>query len=170
MKVIIGLGNPEEQYARTRHNVGFRVIDSLADKLGITLTHSPKLFSAVGKDASLILVKPQTYMNDSGRAVQAMMSFYKLSPGEITMVHDDLDIPLGIWKSQIGRGPKIHNGLLSIYQALDTKEFAHVRIGVDNRAGDKAMPGKNYVLQPFSAQEEAVIQPVIEEVTKSLLP
>lgn len=169
MKAIIGLGNPEEQHAQTRHNVGFRVVDALADRLKITLAYSPKMFAKVGKNTNLVLAKPQTYMNESGQAVQAIMSFFKISAAELLIIHDDLDIPLGSYKIQLGTGPKIHNGLLSIYQALGTKDFTHVRIGVDGRAGDKTLPGKNYVLQPFSNKEETALEKVIEEVTQQLL-
>lgn len=170
MKAIIGLGNPEEQHVATRHNVGFRVIDALAAQLKIPLSQSAKLFSAVGKSENVVLVKPQTYMNDSGKAVQAVAHFYKLQPEAILVVHDDLDIPLGMTKFQFGTGPKVHNGLLSIYETLGTKEFWHLRIGVDGRSGDKTLPGKTYILQPFSADEETSIQHVIEEAVQKLLP
>lgn len=169
MKAIIGLGNPEEQHQRTRHNVGFRAIDVLAGRLGIALENSQKLFAEIGKNTNLVLAKPQTYMNESGKAVQAVLSFFKVPVENLVIIHDDLDIPLGSYKIQVATGPKIHNGLLSIYQALGTKDFTHVRIGVDSRAGDKTLPGKNYVLQPFSDEEEAVLEKVIGEVTEKLL-
>lgn len=169
MKTIIGLGNPEEQHQLTRHNVGFRVVDTLAKELGMTFSASPKLFSEISKAGDWLLAKPQTYMNGSGQAIQAILNFYKLNPADIIIVHDDLDLPFGTWKSQFGTGPKIHNGLLSVYQSLGTKDFTHLRIGIDNRAGIKNLPGKDYVLQSFSDQEETVVHTVIEEVVQHVL-
>ncbi|KKU18172.1 MAG: Peptidyl-tRNA hydrolase [Candidatus Pacebacteria bacterium GW2011_GWA1_46_10] len=169
MKILIGLGNPGREYQRSRHNVGFRVLELLAKKLDITFTDSPRLFSQVGKLNDWLLVKPKTFVNGSGQAVRAVLNFYKLSPAALTVVHDDLDLPFGTWKSQFGTGPKIHNGLLSIYQALGTRDFTHLRIGVDNRAGKRTMLGKDYVLQPFSSQEERELRVVVEEVVKYLL-
>ena len=169
MKAIIGLGNPEERFANTRHNVGFRAVGILAQKLGLQFESSPKLFSAVAKSSEWLLVKPQTYMNESGKAVQVVLNFYKLAPSDIVVVHDDLALPFGTWKKQFATGPKIHNGLLSIYESLGTKDFMHLRIGIDNRDGDKTLPGKDYVLQPFADQEETQIRTVIEEVAQYLL-
>jgi PTH1 family peptidyl-tRNA hydrolase len=126
------------------------------------------MFSEVAKNTEYILVKPQTFMNDSGKAVQAALHFFKVSPEDLIVVHDDLDIPFGSYKIQKGTGPKAHNGLTSIYLSLGDREFTHVRIGVDNRQGDKSVPPKNYVLQPFSKEEETVLQTVIENVAAQL--
>lgn len=170
MKVIIGLGNPEDQHQKTRHNVGFRVVDVLAGQLDVSLTNSPKLFSLIGKNDDWLLAKPQTYMNNSGQAVQAILHFYKLSPQDLIVIHDDLDIPFGFFKIQKGTGPKAHNGLLSIYEALGSKDFIHVRIGVESREQERSMPGKNYVLSPFTDEEEDRLQTVISQVIQELLP
>ncbi|OGJ37499.1 MAG: aminoacyl-tRNA hydrolase [Candidatus Pacebacteria bacterium RIFOXYB1_FULL_39_46] len=170
MRAIIGLGNPEDQHQKTRHNVGFRVIDILANQLDITLTTSPKLFSLVGKNNDWLLAKPQTYMNNSGQAVQAILHFYKLTPSDLIVIHDDLDIPFGFFKIQKGTGPKAHNGLLSIYEALHSKDFIHVRIGVESREQDRSMPGKNYVLSSFTDEEENRLQTVIGQAVQELLP
>lgn len=170
MKVIVGLGNPGEQYVRTRHNAGFMVLDKLADDLGIALENSPKMFAKVGKDEQYILVQPQTFMNDSGRAVWAVLSFFKLTLADLIVVHDDLDIAFGQYKIQQGVGPKAHNGLLSIYEALGSEDFLHVRIGVEGRTGDRSLPGKAYVLQEFSSEEQAEFPNVIRQVIQELLP
>lgn len=167
MQVIVGLGNPEERFVGTRHNVGFFVLDELAKKLGATFENKPNLFSEVAKTDDLLLVKPQTYMNDSGRAVTAVLNFYKLTPADLVVVHDDLDLELGSWKQQFGTGPKEHNGLLSIYEQLGTEEFMHVRIGVDGRNGDRSMPGKDYVLQRFSLDE---LTKLIYEIANEVIP
>lgn len=168
MQTLIGLGNPDEEYALTRHNVGFRVVDEIAKRLKIKLELNAKFSAEVGKSKDILLVKPQTYMNGSGQSVQAVMNFYKLSVEKLTVIHDDLDLPLGSYKIQFGHGPKEHNGLLSIYEALGTKDFTHARIGIDGRGGDKTLPGKTYVLQKFSGEEEEIIKTVIQTVAEKL--
>lgn len=168
--MIVGLGNPGKEYEYTRHNVGFRTVDAVAKKLGLSFESSPKLLSAVAKGSDMVLVKPQTFMNASGRAVQAVLQFYKLSPEDLIVVHDDLDIVLGEYKRQMATGPKSHNGLLSIYEALGTQEFTHVRIGVDGRENDRSVPGNAYVLQSFSEVEETQLAEVIREVIDDLCP
>jgi PTH1 family peptidyl-tRNA hydrolase len=169
MKIVIGLGNPEEKFAGTRHNIGFHIVNRLAEKLEVTFENKPALFSEVARAGEVILVKPQTYMNDSGRATQAVLSFYKAAPADLIVVHDDLDLELGKWKQQFGTGPKEHNGLLSLYRQLGTEDFTHLRIGVDNRNGDRSIPGKEYVLQRFSAEEVARLGQVTEAVIAGLL-
>jgi len=167
MKVIIGLGNIGEKYDKTRHNVGFMTVDYLADKMGINFKKSPKLFSEVAKNLDFILVKPQTFMNESGRAVRAICDYFQVNIEEdLIVVHDDLDIEVGSFKKQQGTGPKVHNGLDSIYQYLGEKNFFHWRIGVDGRNGDRKIPGSNYVLSPFTQEEEETIKTVIEQVTR----
>jgi PTH1 family peptidyl-tRNA hydrolase len=169
MKVIVGLGNPEEKFDGTRHNVGFHIVNRLAARLGITLNQSPKLFSMIGKNNDWLLIKPQTYMNESGKAVQAVLAFYKLTPQDLVVIHDDLDIELGKWKQQVGTGPKEHNGLLSIYEQLGTEDFTHLRIGIDSREGDRTLAGKDYVLHPFTLEESRKLGEVTGKVIESLL-
>lgn len=168
MKLVVGLGNPGLEYVATRHNAGFRVADELAKQLDISFQYAPKMFSEVAKNTEYVVVKPQTFMNDSGKAVQAVLHFFKLSWEDLVVVHDDLDIPFGSYKIQQGTGPKTHNGLTSIYLSLGTRDFTHVRIGVDNRQGGKTMPPKNYVLQPFLKEEEPVLKTVVENIAAQL--
>jgi PTH1 family peptidyl-tRNA hydrolase len=171
MKAVVGLGNPDLKYRFTRHNVGFMLVDALAGELDISLTDSPKMFSKVGKSQDWLLAKPQTYMNDSGRAVRAIVDFYKLSLSELYIAHDDLDITLGDYKIQHGRGPQDHNGLLSIYEALGSKDFHHIRIGTEARQDDRRnISGKDYVLTPFTDDEADQLPNVFGQVTKDLLP
>lgn len=170
MKLIVGLGNPGGEYVFTRHNAGFRVVDELAQQLDISFQTTPKMFAEVAKNTEYIVIKPQTFMNDSGKAVQAALHFFKLHPEDLTVIHDDLDIPFGSYKIQQGTGPKAHNGLTSIYASLGTREFNHIRVGVDGREADTAIPPKNYVLQPFSKEEEVVLKTVIEEIVVRLKP
>lgn len=170
MKLIVGLGNIGDKYQQTRHNVGFMVADLLAQKLALNFANSSKTFSLVAKNQDYILVKPQTFMNDSGKAVRAVCDYYQINPtAELIVVHDDLDIELGKIKRQQGVGPKIHNGLSSIYQHLGTADFMHLRIGIDGRAGDRSMPGSSYVLANFTREEEPGIKAVIEQVAQELL-
>jgi peptidyl-tRNA hydrolase, PTH1 family len=167
MKVIIGLGNIGEKYEKTRHNVGFMTVDYLAEKLGINFKKSPKHFSQIAKNLDFILVKPQAFMNESGKAARAICDYYDVNIEEdLIVVHDDLDIEIGHVKKQQGTGPKVHNGLDSIYKHLGEKNFLHWRVGVDGRKGDRKIPGSNYVLSQFTQEEEGVIKTVIEQVTK----
>ncbi len=177
MTFIIGLGNPGKQYEETRHNVGFATSDAIASKVQSSKYKvQKKLFAEVVKVDDLILAKPTTYMNESGKAVSALLAFYsnnsnsqQLIANSLYVIHDDLDITLGEYKIQFGKGPKIHNGLNSIYQHLGTDQFWHVRIGVDGRGGDRTIAGKNYVLGKFVGEEKRTIDSVIEKATQDLL-
>jgi PTH1 family peptidyl-tRNA hydrolase len=139
MNIVIGLGNPGSEYVGTRHNIGFEIVDGIAEELGVAFSSSKKTFSEIAKVGnSLLLVKPQTFMNHSGQAVRAVLDYYNVlaSDGDysnVYVVHDDLDLALGTIKLQFGTGPKSHNGLLSMYEHLGTKQFWHARVGVDNR-------------------------------------
>lgn len=174
MKIIVGLGNPGDQYRFTRHNVGFMVVEALAQKLGATFNFDKKYQAEVARVGSDVwLVKPQTFMNASGQAVRSLVHFYKLDQTpeythELWVIHDDLDLELGRYKVQLGTGPKIHNGLLSLYQELGTPDFWHVRVGVDGRAGDRRLSGQDYVLQPFMGEEKSRLDQVVSEVVNRL--
>ncbi|MEK7182841.1 MAG: aminoacyl-tRNA hydrolase, partial [Patescibacteria group bacterium] len=119
MKLIVGLGNPGKQYENTRHNVGYMVIDKIKNQ---------KL-----KIKNMMLVKTNVFMNNSGEAIKKLTTDYRLQTTDLYVVHDDLDIPLGQFKIQYGRGPKDHKGIQSIEETLGTNEFWRVRVGVDNR-------------------------------------
>lgn len=174
MKLIIGLGNPGVKYENNRHNVGFMVVDELAEELGITeweLSKSGKAEYAWGKlgEERTELFKPQTFMNDSGFSVgYAKEKHQNLKISDIYIVHDDLDIKLGEYKIQQGRGPRDHGGLNSIDKVLGTSDYWHVRVGVDNRDQANRTPGEEYVLQDFTDQEEVKLKTVIDEVIKKL--
>lgn len=199
MKLVVGLGNPEEKYKATRHNVGFMVIDAHASKitnykLPIT-TDLPnpnfqlnkKFQSLVINYRSLILAKPQTFMNSSGTAVAKLASYYKIQTTDIYVIHDDLDIRLGEYKIQKGVGPKLHYGIESVNKALGTRQYWRIRVGVDNRekmGNGKCQPkadrpldekvgnftkGEEYVLQNFTSEEKNVLNTVIEKIVKELI-
>lgn len=166
MKCIVGLGNPGEKYEHNRHNVGFMVVDTLNQKFEMN-----KRFNAeIVQTKEYILVKPLTYMNDSGVAVSAICRFYKVDLMDLYVVHDDLDIKIGNYKIQHGKGPQVHNGLLSIEEKLGSDQFWNVRVGVENREvrGNKGVPGVVYSLQDFSAEEMVIVKSVVESIVKSL--
>jgi PTH1 family peptidyl-tRNA hydrolase len=167
MYLIVGLGNPGEEYQKTRHNVGFLFVDVLAGKENFSLDKKHEAEVLTLKD--VILVKPQTFMNDSGRAVRKIMDFYKLGIDEVIIVHDDLDIAFGEYKVQKEKGPKIHNGVKSVEQCLGRTDFWRVRIGIDNRQPDVGYgTGADYVLSSLSKAEIVELDEVFEDAVKEL--
>lgn len=153
MKLIIGLGNPGEEYKSTRHNAGFLVADRLEK----------------GKIPSDIVIrKSNVFMNDSGSFVKSLIDKYKLDPVNLYIIHDDLDIKLGEYKIQLGHGPKDHNGLNDIYQKTGSDSFWHVRIGIDNRPQDNKLMGIEYVLQNFTDKEKEILEGVITRICKEI--
>lgn len=177
VKLYIGLGNPDAQYQKTRHNAGFVVVDALRTKLGMPDFKLQKKFQAlISKSADIVLVKPQTYMNNSGQAVRAVLDYYNISPNELAeigthelfIVYDDLDIVLGEYKVQFAKGPKVHNGVVSVEQHVSSQKFWHVRVGVDGRMGNRRMSGKDYVLQPFTNEELPIFQKTVQTIVKQL--
>jgi PTH1 family peptidyl-tRNA hydrolase len=166
MKIIVGLGNPGIQYETTRHNVGFLAVDRLIDSwraTGPTIKHQAEIYSAKVDGEPVMILKPQTFMNDSGVAIKALVNFFKIKPQEIYVIHDDLDIPLGKWKLQKGVGPKVHNGINSIENELGTQEFWRIRIGIDNRDSENRIAGEEYVLQKFLSDENHILENVSKE-------
>lgn len=180
MKLIIGLGNPGEKYKNTRHNVGFMAIDALDEALARYYSrprnwtvrkdkYEETLYIDHGKEKFLRLVKPLTFMNKSGEAIKELYDFYKIIPDDLFVVHDDLDIKLGEYKIQKGKGPKLHYGISSIEEKLETSDFWRVRVGVDNRDPENRIPGEQYVLQDFSQMEQEKIREVIDRAVNDLL-
>lgn len=182
MKIIVGLGNPGTEYQRTPHNAGFMLVDYLSDKFALPLRFDTKFKAAYAKGEVLreslaqdvFLIQPQTFMNESGVAVRALLDyFYKgiLDEDEgnhLIVAHDDLDLLLGSFKLQKGKGPKQHNGLLSIYQHLGHKNFWHLRLGVDGRGSDRALPSRDYLLKPYAAEDLTTMKKMVEEVAAEL--
>jgi len=166
MKLIVGLGNPGERYKGTRHNVGFVVMETMVGQA--EWKESRKMKGVFRKEEGMVLVKPTTFMNESGRAVVNFKNFYKISLDDLWVVHDDLDLKLGEYKVQKGVGPKVHNGILSIEKQLGNKDFWRVRVGVDGRNGHRSVSGEEYVLGKFSKEEMGVINEVVERVVKEL--
>ncbi len=168
MKIVVGLGNIGEKYRNTRHNVGFRVVERLA--AGEKFREDKAQEALICRKGSVLLVKPTTFMNESGRAVRKIMDFYKISASDLVLVHDDLDIETGDYKIQKGKGPKVHNGISSVESTVGTSDFWRLRIGVDSRKTRIfAGSGADYVLSNFSSEDEDTMEDVIEESCDELL-
>lgn len=176
MHLIVGLGNPGSEYVHTRHNVGFKVVDALAVALSLRFSYQKKVNGQLAHKNDIYLLKPETFMNRSGEAVRAALEYYgdgkpnAQQLKKIFVVHDDLDIALGKFKIQQGKGPKVHNGLNSIIQSVGSELFINVRIGIENRGVDRALfPGGKYVLAPFTSAEDDKLQQVVPQVVQELL-
>jgi len=152
--LVAGLGNPGREYERTRHNVGWLVADELARRFGGSFRSkfSGKLAEVRLDDLRLALLKPETYMNDSGRSLGAALRFFKVAPGDLLVVHDDVDLEEGRLQARLGGGLAGHNGLRSIAQALGTAEFLRLRIGVGRPGRGDPRPVADYVLSPFEPE------------------
>ncbi|HAM88705.1 MAG: Peptidyl-tRNA hydrolase [Candidatus Falkowbacteria bacterium GW2011_GWC2_38_22] len=177
MKIIAGLGNPGEKYKYTRHNAGFMALDHHVKKQGLDWEYNKKFEADIAKQGDVIYIKPKTFMNESGKSLNALMSYYKLLPKKLgfikekdldlsdtlIVIHDDLDIELGKCKESIDSRSAGHNGVNSIINHLKTKNFKRLRIGI---MGDKPkqMPTINYVLQKFRDEELLIINSVISEI------
>ena len=155
MKLIVGLGNPGAKYSLTRHNIGFLVIDALAKAYGVSDFRSEcksLTFKTKVGDHDCLFAKPQTFMNLSGEAVQALMSFYKISIEDLLIAHDEVDLPFGALRFQTNRGHGGNNGIRSIHQVLGDKNYDRLKIGIGRPANSK-MDMAAYVLQNFNKDE-----------------
>ncbi|MBY0360112.1 MAG: aminoacyl-tRNA hydrolase [Candidatus Obscuribacterales bacterium] len=165
LKVVIGLGNPESRYERTRHNAGFRLADRLAIKYGATFARKQELFCELSKTKALgqdlLIVKPLTYMNLSGRAAAAICRWYKIDTKDILVAHDDVSLPLGQLRLQKGGGAGGQHGIESIIECFaGSKDFERLKIGVGPDPGGALRA--NYVLANFPEDQEILIQKVID--------
>jgi len=149
--LVVGLGNPGREYASTRHNVGFMVTDELARRHGGSWRSkfSGEVADVRIDDARLVLLKPQTYMNESGRAVASAVKFYKVDPEDLLAVHDEVDLDVGRMQARLGGGLAGHNGLRSVASALKTPDFLRLRIGVGRPERGDPRPVADWVLSPF---------------------
>lgn len=168
MKMIVGLGNPGEKYLNTRHNAGFIILDEFVLSKGLSWKSAPKLKSSVCLTDNFILVKPQTYMNESGRAASLVKEYYKVALDGVCVVHDDVDISFGQTKLQKGAGHAGHKGVMSIIEALGTKDFMRFRVGIGKPDESCGIPVDDYVLKDFSAEELTFIKklgvPLLENI------
>jgi PTH1 family peptidyl-tRNA hydrolase len=171
MKLIIGLGNPGKKYEETRHNAGFLFLDFLGKQWNFPEYSAEKKFSSLisagtRETEKALLVKPITFMNRSGEAVLALVNFFKLTPSDIVVIHDDLDLPFGTWKVSTDSGAAGHNGVASIIEHLGTKEFRRIRIGI-GRPEDDSDPA-DYVLGRFTDEEQKELPGIFEEIFAAL--
>jgi len=154
--LVAGLGNPGREYAATRHNAGWMVVDELAHRLGGSWRSkfSGQLAEVRLEDARLALVKPETYMNESGKSIAAAARFFKTPVEAVLVVHDDVDLDEGRLQARLGGGLAGHNGLRSIAQALGSQEFLRMRIGVGRPGRGDRRPVADYVLAPFPPETD----------------
>lgn len=173
MKVLIGLGNPGKEYEKTRHNTGFMFVDYVAQTIAKEekwrSDKNTKCQVLKSKSKDLYLVKPESFMNNSGEAVRLFINYYKIPLSDLVLLHDDLDIALGDYKIQVGKGPKDHKGVLSVEKTLKTTDFERLRIGIDNRNSEKRIEGEDYVLQNFTKDELETLKDIFNRITKDIL-
>jgi len=184
MRLVVGLGNPGSDYVGTRHNIGWEVVDRLATRLGWIAKADEfnrlarSKFDGLAMDGTisvhgtggtekLLLLKPTTYMNLSGRAVQSAMAFYQLGPGEVMVVLDDLALPCGKLRIRSGGSSGGHNGLKDIERMLGTNDYPRLRIGID--PPPPRVPGKDYVLGKFSPEQRQKIDPAVDRAANAIL-
>lgn len=175
MKLIIGLGNPTKRYEDTRHNAGFLILDEIQKELSFPEFQSSGKFEAEISEANIagekiILVKPQTFMNLSGKSVAAIMTFYKIPIEDLTVIHDDLDIELGAFKISTDSSAAGHNGVTSIFETLGTQKIKRIRIGIEGseKKLERQMSGSDFVLQKFSEEELATVKNLSKEIENSI--
>ena len=168
-KAIVGLGNPGNKFKKTRHNVGFMFLNMLADNNKLDWSNSKRFQSQIAKWNSTTLLKPQTYMNKSGIAVQIFCQKNGIKDFKsLLVIHDELDLPLGEFKLSFAKSSPSHNGVSSIEEKLGSDQFWRLRIGTENREL-KEISGKEYVLQRFSQEELDKILAVFVKLQKVLL-
>src|SRR3989339_928868 len=165
MKLLVGLGNPGKEYEKTRHNMGGRVLDALKLDFHLEKKFQAEIYVKTGRDLSptdkpFILCKPQTFMNNSGMAVRAVADYYKISPSDIIVIHDDKDLPLGTIRLRKKGSSGGHNGVQSIIDHLGTSSFTRLKIGVANELTEKN-DTTQFVLDKFSKAEEKLLPKII---------
>ena len=169
-RLIVGLGNPGETYRDTRHNIGFMVLDELARRLGTAFREEKRWSGLVAKFSGGHLLKPLTFMNESGRSAQAVGHFFKASPAQTLVVYDDVDLSLGRLRFRSNGSAAGHNGIRSLISCLGTQEFPRLKVGIAAEGGRPAgerMVG--HVLGTFRTEEQPALQQVIKRATDALM-
>jgi PTH1 family peptidyl-tRNA hydrolase len=170
MRLIMGLGNPGREYAWTKHNLGFQVVAYLSELWGIPLTrrsHASVWGQGRVGAAGVILAQPTTYMNLSGQAVSRLLAYFKLTPGDLVVIHDDLDVPQWRLKLVARGGPGGHRGVLDIIATLHTEEFIRVKLGIGRP--EAGLPSEKYVLSPFPAEDAEKVAQLIERGAQAVV-
>ena len=167
-RLIVGLGNPGAKYDRTRHNIGFEIVDALAKSFpGVAIAVNKRFQGETGEFRSAgertVLLKPTTYMNKSGQSVRAVLDWYKLEPAAVLVVYDDMDLPVGKLRMRLSGGAGGHNGMKSIISHLGTKEFPRLRVGVGSadKSGDPDGAVVSHVLGRFAPEDRKIVDAVI---------
>jgi len=172
LKIVIGLGNPGSKYEFTRHNIGFRIVDSLARDMGIEFNKVKSYYSLISRgminNHKVMLVKPQTFMNLSGRAVNRVVSYYKIPLQDLLIVYDDLNLELGQVRIRKKGSSGGHKGIESIMQYLNSEDIPRLRIGVGNPSLNYNFDCVSYVLSNFNNDEEDKIAEVIQLSTEAV--
>jgi len=169
MYLIVGLGNPENEYAHTRHNMGFDTINQIAKNNNIQITKNKfkgLCESTIIQNQKVILLKPQTYMNLSGESVKEVAEFYNLKPEEIIVIYDDIDIEKGHIKIRKKGGAGSHNGMKSVVEVLQSTDFARIRVGIGQPEFKSDMI--NYVIGKVSQEEQEILQQGVEKAAKAV--
>lgn len=169
LRLVVGLGNPGERYAMTRHNLGFRVIDELIGRLdppSPILQDEALVYKADAADRSLLLAKPMTYMNASGRAVKGLLERYELSPQKMLVVFDDVNLDPGVLRIRARGSDGGHNGVRSIIESIKTRDFPRLRIGIGRPEG---MDLIDYVLGEIKPQEAEILTAAIKRAADAVL-
>ena len=169
MYLIVGLGNPENEYAHTRHNMGFDTINQIAKNNNIQITKNKfkgLCESTIIQNQKVILLKPQTYMNLSGESVKEAAEFYNLKPEEIIVIYDDIDIEKGHIKIRKKGGAGSHNGMKSVVEELQSTDFARIRVGIGQPEFKSDMI--NYVIGKVSQEEQEILQQGVEKAAKAV--
>jgi PTH1 family peptidyl-tRNA hydrolase len=167
--LVVGLGNPGPRYAATRHNVGFLVLDLLADRVGGTFKAHKGLADVIESRLAgqpVLLAKPRSYMNESGGPLVAVSRFYKVPPEQIVLVHDELDLPFGALRLKRGGGEGGHNGVKSVSGALGSKDYARVRVGIGRPPGRQ--DPADYVLREFSGSERKEVPFLVDRAADAV--
>jgi peptidyl-tRNA hydrolase, PTH1 family len=169
-RLIVGLGNPGLEYRDTRHNIGFMVVDELARRFGVTFNEEKRWHGLAAKLSSGWLLKPMTYMNDSGRSVRALGQFYKISPAETLAIYDDVDLPLGRLRIRLSGSAGGHNGIKSMISSLGTEAFPRFKLGIaaekGRPSGDKLV---NHVLGKFGHEDAPTLHLVIQSAADAVI-
>jgi peptidyl-tRNA hydrolase, PTH1 family len=178
MKIIVGLGNPGTEYENTKHNAGFMLVDKLARDAGATWQFNKRFKATIAESRGVFFVKPQTFMNESGVAVAAVLSYYKLLPRTLgilkakgadlsqilTVIHDDLDIEFGTYKISTDSRAAGHRGVQSIINHLKTKNFQRLRLGIKKSTEQEMIPTDKYVLMKFNEAEKKKIEELVNSI------
>ncbi len=167
--LIVGLGNPGREYAKTRHNIGFRCVDAIAAAAGMTFSRKQSkalIADGIIAEKKVLLAKPQTYMNLSGESVRSLVAFYKIPLSNLLVISDDMDLPAGTLRIREKGGAGGQKGLKSVIEHLGTQDFARMRIGVGRPPG--RMDPVDYLLQDFGKDEEAELPEVVERAVRAV--